>query len=248
MSVLLDESCLSVQINCLFVQEVGLKLDPITDVFKATHVASVVHARLEATAPWGLMCVAEVAKDAVSYSTASENLRPQFAHFGMILRGNCWLSVAGISNPLPLTGGDCFLLAPGSTYTLRDNPRTRARSFCEVAPRDGSRVIHYGGGGALTTIVSGWFQFDQTSVRMLNRLLPPVILVQSDQAQSLTLQRTLTTTRNDSVVLNSVFSWTGDHGHHIHTADGNTKGKDNGRPTHFSGTTPPRLAAAHRIY
>ena len=167
-------------------------MDPITDVFKATHVASVVHARLEATAPWGLMCVAEVAKEAVSYSsTASENLRPQFAHFGMILRGNCWLSVAGMSDPLPLTGGDCFLLAPGSTYTLRDNPRTRARSFCEVAPKNGSNVIHYGGGGIPTTIISGWFRFSRMSVKPLKRLLPEMILIKADQAQTLALHATL---------------------------------------------------------
>ena len=29
-------------------------MDPITDLFLTTQVASVVHARLEATAPWGL--------------------------------------------------------------------------------------------------------------------------------------------------------------------------------------------------
>jgi len=77
----------------------------------------------------------------------------------MVSRGNCWLSVRGMPDPLPLTGGDCFLLAPASTYALRDNPRTRARSFVEAAPRNGSNVIHYGGGGAPTTIISGWFSF-----------------------------------------------------------------------------------------
>jgi AraC-like DNA-binding protein len=83
------------------------------------------------------------------------------------------------------------LLAPGSTYTLRDNPRTRARSFCEVAPKNGSQVIEYGGGGAPTTIISGWFRFCAISVKPLTRLLPPLILVKADQAQSLALHTTL---------------------------------------------------------
>jgi len=109
----------------------------------------------------------------------------------MVSRGNCWLSVKGIPDPLPLTGGDCFLLAPASTYALRDNPRTRARSFCEAAPKNGSNVIHYGGGGAPTTIISGWFSFGQTSVKPLKRLLPALILVKADQAQSLALHATL---------------------------------------------------------
>jgi hypothetical protein len=34
-------------------------LEPITDLFNTMHVASVVQARLEATAPWGLIREAE---------------------------------------------------------------------------------------------------------------------------------------------------------------------------------------------
>src|ERR1700688_3878858 len=162
-------------------------MDPISDVFKTMQVASVVHARLEATAPWGLMREAEAEDDAVVHS----NSPSQLAHFGMVSRGNCWLSVEGKPDPLPLTGGDCFLLAPGSTYALRDDPRTRARSFCEVAPRNGGKVIHYGGGGVPTTIISGWFRFGQVSCKPLRRLLPDLILIKADQARTLALHATL---------------------------------------------------------
>lgn len=158
-------------------------MDPITDLFKTMQVAGVIHARLEATAPWGLKTdadvVEEVSKDKHSGECASWPF--DFAHFGMLSRGNCWLSVEGIPDAIPLAGGDCFLLAPGSAYTLRDNPRTRARNFCEAAPRNGSQAIECGGGGAPTTIISGWFRFCATSVKLLTRLLPPLILVRADQ-------------------------------------------------------------------
>jgi AraC-like DNA-binding protein len=166
-------------------------MDPITDLFLTMQVASVVHARLEATAPWGLKRDANH-DEGIARNSAQSAISPlQLAHFGMVTRGHCWLSVEGIPDALPLAGGDCFLLAPGSSYTLRDNPRTRARSFCEVAPRDRSQVIEYGGGGAPTTIVSGWFQFDQASVKILRRLLPLLILVRGDEAQSLMLHTTI---------------------------------------------------------
>jgi len=168
-------------------------LDPITDLFQTMQIVGVVHGRLEATAPWGLKREADVtegiSKDLHSAQSATSPFH--FAHFGMVSRGNCWLSVEGIPDPIPLAGGDCFLLAPGSAYTLRDNPRTPARSFCEVAPRNGSHVIDYGGGGAPTTIISGWFRFCGTSVKALTRFLPPLILVKADQAQSLALHTTL---------------------------------------------------------
>ncbi len=166
-------------------------MDPITDLFQAMRVAGVVHSRLEATAPWGLKRDASMAEEPAKDSAQSARSPFYFAHFGMISRGNCWLSVEGIPDALPLAGGDCFLLAPGSSYTLRDNPRTRARSFCEVGPRGGTHVIQYGGGGAPTTIVSGWFRFDPMSVKPLTRLLPSFILVKADQAQSLALNTTL---------------------------------------------------------
>jgi AraC-like DNA-binding protein len=162
-------------------------MDPISDMFETMHVASVVHSRLEVTAPWGLIREAEAGEDAIPHSNSPR----QLAHFGMVSRGNCWLSVAGLPDPLPLTGGDCFLLAPGSTYALRDDPRTPARSFCEAAPRNNTNVIHYGGGGAPTTIVSGWFRFSQMSVQPLRRLLPDLILIRADQAQTLALHTTL---------------------------------------------------------
>jgi len=168
-------------------------LDPITDLFQTMQIVSVVHARLEATAPWGLKRDAGVAEGVGKgkHSAESESSPFHFAHFGMLSRGNCWLSVEGVPGPIPLAGGDCFLLAPGSAYTLRDNPHTHARSFCEVAPKNRTQVIEYGGGGAPTTIISGWFRFGATSVKPLTRLLPPLILVKADQAQSLALHTTL---------------------------------------------------------
>ena len=166
-------------------------MDPITDVFKTMHVASVVHARLEATAPWGLIREGEAEEEAAGPSAAPGFSPSQFAHFGMVSRGNCWLGVEGIPAPLPLTGGDCFLLGPGSTYALRDTPSTRAQSFCQAAPKNRSNVIHYGGGGVPTTIISGWFRFGQMSVKPLKRLLPELILIKADQAQTLALHATL---------------------------------------------------------
>src|ERR1700681_3911909 len=153
------------------------------------HVTAFGQHRLEATAPWGL--IQEKQTEEKVTPSGKKNSPTDLAHFAMLSRGNCWLSVEGIPDPIPLTGGDCFLLAPASTYALRDNPRTRARSFCEAAPKNRSNVIHYGGGGVPTTLISGWFSFGQMSVKPLKRLLPELILVKADQAQSLALHATL---------------------------------------------------------
>jgi Cupin len=87
-------------------------MDPITDLFLTTQVASVVHARLEATAPWGLKREANADVRAAKDSAQPAISPLQFAHFGMVTRGQCWLSIEGIPDAMPLAGGDCFLLAP----------------------------------------------------------------------------------------------------------------------------------------
>jgi hypothetical protein len=43
--------------------------------------------------------------------SGKKNSPTDLAHFAMLSRGNCWLSVEGIPDPIPLTGVDCILLA-----------------------------------------------------------------------------------------------------------------------------------------
>jgi len=128
---------------------------------------AVLNAKVEATAPWGLVHHADDQAKHARYSL--KGISPfDLVHFGMISRGNCWLGVEGVLESFPLTGGDCFLIAPGLSYTLRDHPRTAAKSFCAAAPSDGSNVIRYGGGGIPTTIISGMISFDALSVKADN--------------------------------------------------------------------------------
>jgi len=166
-------------------------LDPITDIFKTLKVAAVVHSRLEATAPWGLTRAASEAEVTRTDSVGKKISPWQLAHFGMVSRGNCWLTVEGIANPTPLTGGDCFLVSPGISYALRDTPNSHTASFCKVAPKDSSNVVHYGGGGPPTTIISGWLSFEKASLKPVTQLLPKLILIKADQAQTLALHSTL---------------------------------------------------------
>ena len=165
-------------------------LDPITDIFRTMHVTAFGQHRLEATAPWGL----------IGGKESEENVRPSdrkvaptdLAHFAMLSRGNCWLSVEGLPEPVPLTGGDCFLLARDTSIVMRDSPRTRPRSsFREIAAQANSNVAYYGGGGAPTTIVCGSFSFDRASLKPITHLLPGFILIKADQARTLALHSTM---------------------------------------------------------
>ena len=164
-------------------------MDPITDIFRTMHVTAFGQHRLEATAPWGLIQEGQTEVEAMP---PGKNPSTDLAHFAMLSRGNCWLSVEGMPEPMPLTGGDCILLARGISFVLRDSLQTRPKkSFRDVAARDNSNVAHYGGGGAPTTIVCGSLSFDRASLKPITQLLPGFILIKADQAHTLALHTTM---------------------------------------------------------
>src|SRR5260370_29382766 len=154
------------------------------------HVTAFGLQRLEATAPWGLIQEKQTEE---KVTPSDKKMSPtDLAHFAMLSRGNCWLSVEGIPKPIPLTGGDCFLLARGTSIVLRDSPRTRPRwSFREIGATANNNVAHCGGGGAPTTIVCGSLSFDRASLKPITQLLPSFILLKADQARTLALHNTV---------------------------------------------------------
>src|SRR5260221_8049279 len=190
MSLAVDENCSGVLIFCLFVQKREAKLDPITDILRTMHVTAFGLHRLEATAPWGVIQEKQTEE---KVTPSDKKISPtDLAHFAMLSRGNCWLSVEGIPEPIPLTGGDCFLLARGTSIVLRDSPRTRPRwSFREIGAKANGNVAHYGGGGAPTTIVCGSLSFDRASLKPITQLLPSFILIKAEQARTLALHNTM---------------------------------------------------------
>jgi AraC-like DNA-binding protein len=165
-------------------------LDPITDIFRTLHVTAFGQHRLEATAPWGLI---QGKQSEEKVTPPGKKISPtDLAHFAMLSRGNCWLSVEGVPEPIPLTGGDCILLARGTSFVLRDSLRTHPQSsFREIAAKADGNVAHYGGGGAPTTIVCGSLSFDRASLRPITQLLPSFILIKADQAHTLALHNTM---------------------------------------------------------
>ncbi|HWH57830.1 MAG TPA: AraC family transcriptional regulator [Terriglobales bacterium] len=165
-------------------------MDPITDIFRTMHVTAFGLHRLEATAPWG---VKQEEQTGENVRSSGQKISPtDLAHFAMLSRGNCWLSVEGVREPIPLTGGDCFLLARGTSIVLRDSPRTRPRwNFSEIGAKANGNVAHYGGGGAPTTIVCGSLSFDRANLKPISQLLPSFILIRADQAHTLALHNTM---------------------------------------------------------
>ncbi len=139
-------------------------MDVLTEALRGVQLRSQIYGRLELKAPWGMRV------DSLPLTA-----------FYAVSRGGCVLETR--DRRLTLAAGDVVLLRAELGHTLRDRPGSRAASPAEVYAQRGGRcggIVHYGGAGAPTTIVSGGLHFLDTRLSPLIASLPDVIHVQGD--------------------------------------------------------------------
>ena len=102
----------------------------------------------------------------------------------VVQKGECWLSIAGGSDPLRLRAGDCFLLTGGKQFTLATNLQLKKRFRAEqlFTNTQGGLAVCNGGGDFF--VAGPIFRFEGHLPSILFRRLPPVISIDggSDQA------------------------------------------------------------------
>lgn len=153
-------------------------MDPLDEVFSAMRVERALYARLEATAPWGL----------------STRRGDGTARFGLVVRGGGWLTLDDAAMPhapVALAAGDCFVIPHGLPYSMRDHMQSATVNCVDVVRANVGGVVPIGGGGAATTVISGWFNFDPQGARPLLDLLPALLHIRMDQDRTQWLQATL---------------------------------------------------------
>ena len=136
-------------------------MDVLSDILRSIHLGGGVYFRCEFSAPWGM------------------ELKPTpVAEFHIIVSGNCWLRMAGRSNPIPLQGGDLVAFPHGDAHSLVDAPdgvALPAEEILQGQNLDHYGPVRYGGNGLPATVLCGYFQFDRDNPHPLVAALPPLI-------------------------------------------------------------------------
>jgi AraC-like DNA-binding protein len=136
-------------------------MDALTDILNSMRMRGGVFFRCEFSAPWGM----DIGQTPV-------------AEFHVIVRGHCWLKMAGEAEPIHLQGGDLLVFPHGHAHELLDSPSTISSTAQEIV---GSKKIeHYGPvifgkGGTPATVLCGYFQFDDHTQHPLLDALPAYI-------------------------------------------------------------------------
>jgi AraC-like DNA-binding protein len=137
--------------------------DPLANILQTVRLKSTIFCRSELTAPWGVQ------------------ITPEYeAMFHLVSQGHCWLKIDEQPTPVSLSRGDFFVLLQGHKHTLSDASDSAIVELEEIPfiqPNHGYKVLRYGGGGSLTSIISGCFQFQGDFQNPLTTALPPFIYI-----------------------------------------------------------------------
>jgi hypothetical protein len=153
------------------------RMDPLSEVFGSLRIQDAIYKRVEATAPWG-----------VSYSG---DLGPRI-RFMLVVRGSPLLRFKNQRRTISLSGGDLFIfILSDEPFTMLDHPRSAVVDFSELRKLEVDGVIHYGGGGPLTTLVAGSFGMSTFGAPLISTILPRFLHLRLEQNRSHAFQSVL---------------------------------------------------------
>src|SRR5262245_24168913 len=140
--------------------------DVLADVLESLKLKGRIFCRSELSAPWAIGFAPE-----------------DFSHFHIVERGACWLRLPGEPNVIALEEGD-LLLVTQADYQLSDEPRTPPVPLQQIAGSSQCglhAVLRHGGGGDVTSLLCGAFEFESPQAQSFLAVLPRWIRVKKDE-------------------------------------------------------------------
>ena len=144
--------------------------DLANELLRDFRIESSVLCRSVMGAPWGFGVAAHAA-----------------GSFHLVLHGQGWLEVEGMTDPVHVRPGDLAVLPRGSAHWVKDVPSSSAPWLASILDRheviDGE--LHFGGDhGPLTEIVCGVFALEDSSASPWVERLPAVVLSKAESRDS----------------------------------------------------------------
>lgn len=142
-------------------------MDILSDILRTLKLRGNLYFRTDLTEPWGIYVPPD----------------RRVARFHVVIKGHCWLGIGEKDEPFLLSEGDLAIVPHGNSHRLMDAPKRDCRPLQDVLAEQkytGSGVLCYGGDGSTTTLVCGYFSFDEDVMHPLVETLPRKIHVKGE--------------------------------------------------------------------
>jgi len=132
-------------------------MDALSTILEATRMRSVVYSKFPLSAPWGL----DVVKDGNS-------------QFWRLVSGSCTVGSPD-GHILELAEGDLIFVPHGSAHWIADKSTSLRMPSPEFVKARRAGINVFNGGGDVTTLIAGHFEFDYQPLHPFLKDLPPII-------------------------------------------------------------------------
>lgn len=149
-------------------------MDPLTDILTGLRIRRAMFTRLDASAPWG-------------FDSSGE----PYLKFVLLVRGSAILTTDSIPEPIALRGGDVFIMLEDQPYRIYDHEDSVATDCVDIEKLRIGNKIEVGGGGAVTSFISGFFELDPLAAKPLMKVLPPLLHLKLDKGRGLAFHTVL---------------------------------------------------------
>jgi AraC-like DNA-binding protein len=143
-------------------------MDPLSDILTGLRIRRAMFTRLDASAPWGFDSTGE-----------------PFLKFVLLVRGSAILTMPNSPEPVALRSGDVFIMLQDQQYRIYDHEDSVTTDCIDIEKLRIGNKIEVGGGGAVTSFVSGFFELDAQAAKPLVKVLPPLLHLKLDKGRSL---------------------------------------------------------------
>jgi AraC-like DNA-binding protein len=140
--------------------------DPLSEVFGSIRIEKAECTRLELTAPWGFRC---------------SGLNGTRVLFVLVAQGSALLRFKSEPHSAPLSGGDLLIMLNDQLFSMMDHSRSTIVDSSKLKAQRVNGVVHYGGGGSVTTLVSGSFSMNTLEGLPIRSILPQVLYLHLSQ-------------------------------------------------------------------
>jgi AraC-like DNA-binding protein len=148
-----------------------ITLDPLAEFFSSMRIRKAGFTRLNAYAPWGL----------TSHGDPS-------IKFVLVVNGTGVLATKSCPMPIPIQDGDVFIMLGDEPYNIYDDERSGMTACLDVEALRVGNQIEFGGGGAVTTFISGYFEIDRLDAEPLSSVLPTLLHLRRSQERTSAFQ------------------------------------------------------------
>jgi AraC-like DNA-binding protein len=149
-------------------------VDALSEICASMRVESAMFMRLEASAPWGVRS-------------------PSRAGFKLVLvvSGSCELASRTSASPIVLRSGDVFIALDDTPFEMYDRPGSPILTCAETTAVQVGDLIRIGGGGAVSSFISGCFEIGDQRATPLMTLLPPLLLLRATEGANRVIKNIL---------------------------------------------------------